>query len=47
MNAKDYWQAFLETGAPEFYMLYSQSKRMENTHVPDDEGSGSSGHGLQ
>ena len=47
MNAKDYWQAFLETGAPEFYMLYSQSKRMENTHVPDDQGSGSSGHGLQ
>ncbi len=47
MNAKDYWQAFLETGAPEFYMLYSQTKRMENSYVPDDQGSGSSGHGLQ
>jgi hypothetical protein len=47
MNAKDYWQAFVETGAPEFYTLYSQTKRLENSHVPDDQGSGVAPDGLQ
>lgn len=47
MNAKDYWQVFLETGAPEFYMLYSQTKRLENSHVSDDQGSGAAPCGLQ
>ena len=26
MNAMDYWQLFLETGAPEAYLLYNQAK---------------------
>ena len=47
MDAKEYWQAFLATGAPEFYTLYSQMKRVENSNVSDDQGSGASGHGLQ
>lgn len=47
MRSKDYWQAFVETGAPEFYTLYSQAKRLENSHVPDDQGPGATGHGLQ
>lgn len=47
MEAKDYWQMFVETGVPEYYMLYSKAMRTEGVHVPDDTGSGASGHGLQ
>ncbi len=47
MKQKDYWQLFLETGAPELYMLYKSQTRMENTHVSDDPGPGTAGHGLQ
>ena len=47
MNAAEYWKIFMETGAPEAYMMYSQAKRMENSHVYDDSGVGAAGHGLQ
>lgn len=47
MNAKDYWQMFLETGTPEYYMMYSQALKMEDAHVPDRSGTGPAGHGLQ
>ncbi len=47
MDRKDYWQLFLETGAPELYMLYKSEGRMENTHVSDDPGPGAAGNGLQ
>ena len=33
MNAMDYWQLFLETGAPEAYLMYSNALKMEETHV--------------
>ena len=46
MNAKDYWNMFMETGAPAFYLQYKASK-MEEDHVPDDSRPGSPGHGLQ
>ena len=39
MNAKDYWSVFLETGAPEAYLLYSAALKTEGKHVPDDSGS--------
>ena len=32
MNALDYWQLFLETGAPEMYLMYCKRKS-EETHV--------------
>ncbi len=47
MNAKDYWNIFLETGAPEMYLLYSRALKMEATDVLDDPGAGAAGHGLQ
>ncbi len=47
MEKKDYWQLFLETGAPEFYMLYTHENRMEKAHVSDDPGAGAAGNGLQ
>ena len=47
MNATDYWQLFLETGAPEAYLMYSARRRSEETHVYDDPGHSPAGHGLQ
>lgn len=46
MNTMDYWQLFLDTGAPEAYLLYKAMK-MEANHVPDDSGTGAAGYGLQ
>lgn len=47
MNKQDYWQLFLETGAPEAYLLYNQAKRMEQTHVSDNKSIGIALDGLQ
>ena len=47
MNARDYWSLFLETGAPEAYILYNRALKMEAKDVPEDSGSGAAGHGLQ
>ena len=37
MTAKEYWNMFVLTGAPAFYLQYKQSELEEN-HVPDDPG---------
>ena len=47
MEAFNYWQMFLETGAPEFYLMYNKARKMENLHVFDDSGTGATGHQLQ
>jgi hypothetical protein len=47
VNKEDFWQLFLDTGAPEAYLMYSRSKRMELTDVFDDPSAGSAPHGLQ
>ena len=47
MTAQDYWQMFLDTGAPEFYLLYNNARKMEITNVFENPGIGTSGHGLQ
>ena len=47
MQAQDYWKIFLETGAPEVYVLYNQARRMEETDVSDHQRSGVAGVGLQ
>ena len=47
MNAMDYWQLFLETGAPEAYLMYSKQLKSEATHVLDDPGHRPESHGLQ
>ena len=47
MNAMDYWQLFLETGAPEAYLMYSSRLRSEGKDVYDDPGHRPAGHGLQ
>ena len=46
MTSQDYWQIFLETGAPELYLLYNNARKMETTHVLDNAGPGVTGHSL-
>ena len=41
MKAKDYWTIFMETGAPEMYLLFNQARRMEEENVSNDPGVGS------
>lgn len=47
MKASDYWQLFLETGAPEAYLMYSNQMKSEAGYVFDSSGHRPEGHGLQ
>ncbi len=47
MEAKDYWQLFMETGVPEYYMMYSKAMKTEGTHVPYHTGFGAANHGCE
>ena len=47
MTSQDYWQIFIETGAPEMYLLYNNARKMEKDHVLDDQRIGVAGHSLQ
>lgn len=47
MTSQDYWQMFIETGAPELYLLYKNARKVENGYVPDNAGPCTPGHGLQ
>ena len=47
MKAVDYWSLFMDTGAPEAYVAYIYAQKREESHVPDDQGTGAAGHGLQ
>ena len=38
MKSTDYWQLFLETGAPEAYLMYTKQLKSEATYVYDDSG---------
>lgn len=38
MRADNLWQMFLETGAPELYLLYSQAKKAEECNVFNSSG---------
>lgn len=46
MNAENSWKMFLETGAPEFYLMYSQAKRTEENYVFNSAGVGTAGYKL-
>ena len=47
MNSQEYWQLFMETGAPEAYLLFNNARKMELDHVLDNSRPGTSGHSLQ
>ena len=46
MESADYWKFFMETGVPEYYLLY-QSTRREEAHVSNHSGHCPAGDGLQ
>ena len=47
MTSQDYWQIFMETGAPEMYLLYNNARKLETSYVPENPGTGAPGHSLQ
>ena len=47
MKSQELWHAFLATGAPELYILFTQARNAEGEHVFDDPGPGIAGHELQ
>ena len=47
MTSQDYWQIFIETGAPEMYLLYNKALKMETSNVPDNTGNSTACNGLQ
>ena len=47
MNSKDYWQLFMETGAPEAYLMYASQLKMEEQHVFNRPGHRPQGNRLQ
>ena len=47
MDAKNYWQLFLETGAPEMYLMYIQQRKQDLSNAPESSGSGRSGNQIQ
>ena len=47
MKSTDYWQLFLETGAPEAYLMYSMKLKSEANYVYDDSGHRPESNGLQ
>lgn len=46
MDSNQFWLAFMDTGAPEMYLLYTKAKRMEELHVSDDQGPSAQSHKL-
>ena len=47
MKATDYWNFFMETGAPEYYLMYQRALKMEAPHVSDDSSHCTPGYRLQ
>ncbi len=47
MNAELFWQVFLETGAPEAYLMFQKMRRMEDGNVSDNQGTGAQAYRLQ
>ena len=47
MDSRSYWQLFMDTGAPEMYLMYQKARRMEDAHVLDNQRAGTPGVSLQ
>ena len=47
MKSTDYWQLFLETGAPEAYLMYSKQLKAEADYVYDHSGCRPESYRLQ
>lgn len=46
MDSQNLWTYFLDTGAPEAYILYNIARRMEANHVSDNPGTCAAGNRL-
>ena len=46
MDSSAFWLAFLDTGAPEMYLLFSRTRKIEERNVLDDKGLGASSYEL-
>ncbi len=46
MRSRELWRAFLDTGAPELYLLYSKARQAEDDYVSDDSGTYTTCHHL-
>ena len=46
-TSQEYWNQFLQTGAPEDYLLFRKAVRMEEQNVLEDTGLGASPDGVQ
>lgn len=46
MNENELWQSFLETGAPEIYLLFNHARKQGNGNVPESTGTGTSYYRL-
>lgn len=46
MDSKNFWSLFIETGAPEYYMLYNHTRKMEDKDVFENSGLGPQNSGL-
>ena len=47
MNASDYWTLFMETGAPECYLLFQAARRGTEQDVFEDTGPCAPPNGVQ
>ena len=47
MEANTFWQLFLETGAPEMYLLYNRVRNVGDGNVFDDSGTCATSHNIQ
>jgi hypothetical protein len=47
MKSRELWQAFLDTGAPELYVLYSKAREAEANYVFNNSGTCTASHQLQ
>jgi len=45
MEATEYWKLFMETGAPEMYLLYANRVKTEGNHVFNGPGHCTQGNG--
>ena len=46
MDAQSYWELFMDTGAPEMYLMYQQARKMEVSNACNGQGLGTAGHSL-
>ena len=47
MKSEDYWNMFMETGMPEYYLVFQACKRTEDERVSENTGTCAPGHGVQ